>query len=66
MATNLAVDDELLEEALRIGGQRTKKATINEALREYVERRRQVQVLELFGKIDLDPTYDYTQARQRK
>jgi len=66
MATNLAIDDELLEEALRVGGQRTKKATVNEALREYVQRRRQLAVLELFGKIDFDPGYDYKKARQRK
>ena len=65
MATNLAIDDELLEEALRVGGQRTKKDTVNEALREYVERRRQLQVVELFGTIEFDPAYDYKQARKR-
>lgn len=66
MATNLAIDDELLDEALRVGGHRTKKATVNEALREYVQRRKQLQILELFGKIDFDPTYDHKKARQRK
>jgi len=66
MATNLAIDDELLDEALRVGGQRTKKATVNEALREYVQRRKQLQVLELFGKIDFDPAYNYKKARLRK
>ena len=65
MATNLAIDDELLEEALRIGGQRTQTATVNEALREYVQRRKQLEVLELFGTIEFDPTYDYKKARQR-
>ena len=66
MATNLAIDDELLAEALRVGGQRTKKATVNEALREYVQRRKQLEVLELFGTIDFDPTYDYKRARHRR
>lgn len=66
MPTNLAIDDDLLEEALRVGGHRTKKATVNEALREYVQRRKQLEVLELFGQIDFDPRYDYKKARQRK
>ena len=66
MATNLAIDDDLQEDALRVGGHRTKRATVNEALREYVQRRRQLQIIELFGKIDLDPTFDYKAARQRK
>jgi Arc/MetJ family transcription regulator len=50
MATNLAIDDELLEEALRIGGHKTKKAAI----------------VALFGKVDIDPDYDYKQRRQRR
>lgn len=66
MPTNLAIDDDLLEEALRVGGHRTKKATVNEALREYVQRRKQIKVLELFGQIDFDPAYDYKKARRRK
>ncbi|MES1245213.1 MAG: type II toxin-antitoxin system VapB family antitoxin [Acidobacteriota bacterium] len=50
MPTNLAIDDELLEEALRVGGHRTKKATVTEALEEYIRRRRQAQILDLFGQ----------------
>lgn len=65
MATNLAIDDSLLEEALRIGGHRTKKATVTEALREYIARRRQQRVLKLFGQIDFDPHYNYKSARRR-
>ena len=65
MATNLAIDEKLLEEALKAGGHRTKKATVTEALEEYVARRRQAKVLALFGKIDFDPKYDYKKARQR-
>lgn len=66
MATNLAIDDELLEEALRVGGHRTKKATVTEALQEYIRRRRQAQVLDLFGQIDYDPAYDYKKQRSRE
>ncbi len=66
MATNLAIDELLLEEALRIGGHRTKKATVNEALLEYIQHRKQAGVLKLFGKIEIDPKYNYkTQRRQR-
>ena len=62
MATNLAIDDRLLEEARRIGGQKTKRATVTEALSEYIQRRKQQQIVELFGKLDVDPTYDYREA----
>jgi len=66
MATNLAIDDELLEEARRIGGQRTKKATVTEALQEYIQRRRQREVVKLFGTVEFDPRYDYKAQRRRK
>jgi len=59
MASNLALDDRLLNEALRLGGHRTKKATVTEALQEYIQRRRQMRAIDLFGKIDFDPSYDY-------
>lgn len=65
MATNLAIDDELLDEALRVGGHRTKKATVTEALQEYIQRRKQAEILELFGQIDYDPEYDYKKQRSR-
>lgn len=66
MATNLAIDPELLETAHRIGGHRTKKATVTEALEEYVRRREQMRILELFGTIDYDPDYDYKKQRNRQ
>ncbi len=66
MATNLAIDERLLQQALEIGGHRTKKATVTEALEEYVQHRRQLQVIELFGTLDLDPDYDYKKQRQRQ
>jgi Arc/MetJ family transcription regulator len=66
MPTNLAIDDRLLEEALRVGGQRTKKDTVNQALEEYVQRRKQARIVDLFGKIDVDARYDYKRQRRRK
>ncbi len=65
MATNLAIDPSILDEAHRIGGHRTKKATVTEALQEYIQRRKQRRVLKLFGTIDYDPDYDYKQQRAR-
>jgi len=65
MATNLAIDDRLLNEALRVGGQRTKKETVTQALEEYVQRRKQAQILDLFGKVDFDLKYDYKRQRRR-
>jgi Arc/MetJ family transcription regulator len=65
MPTNLAIDDRLLEEAQRIGGHRTKKATVTEALEEYVQRRKQARILELFGKVDFDPKHNYKKQRNR-
>ena len=66
MATNLNIDNELLSEALRLGGKRTKRETVNDALREYVQRRKQQDILALFGKIDFDPHYDYKKARKSR
>jgi Arc/MetJ family transcription regulator len=65
MATNLAIDDALLTEAQRIGGHRTKKATVTEALEEYIQRRKQAKILDLFGQVDFDPTYDCKKQRRR-
>ncbi len=66
MPTNLAIDDKLLEDALKIGEKKTKKDTVNEALKEYIERRMQKGVLKLFGSIELDPSYDYKKKRSRR
>jgi Arc/MetJ family transcription regulator len=66
MATNLALDDKLIEEARRTGGHKTKKDAVNAALREYVKHRKQLRILQAFGSFDLDPTYDYKKERRRK
>ena len=66
MATNLALDDRLLNEALKIGGKATKKETVTEALREYINRRKQASVLDLFNSVDYDTKYDYKKQRRRR
>lgn len=66
MATNLAIDDKLMAQALKIGGEKTKKATVTQALLEYIARREQATIVDLFGKIDLDPSYDYKELRRRR
>jgi hypothetical protein len=66
VATNLDLDDRLLAEAVRVGGRATKKETVSEALREYIERRKQARVVELFGTIDYDPKHDYKRQRRRR
>ena len=58
MATNLALDDELIEEARQLGGSRTKKDVVTQALQEYVQRRRQSKLLELFGTVDFEEGFD--------
>ncbi len=66
MPTNLALDDKLVEEVKRLGGHSTKRAAVNEALQEYIIRRKQKKILELFGTLEWDPKYDYKAARKRK
>ena len=65
MATNLAIDPFLLNKALEIGGEKTKKATVNQALREFIARREQARGLELFGTLDWDDQFDYKHERSR-
>ena len=63
MATNLAIDPELLNRALEIGGEKTKKATVNRALQEFIARREQERLLDLFGKLYWDDSFDYKSER---
>jgi len=63
--TNLALDDKLIEEARSVGGHKTKKEAVTVALQEYIARRKQLGLLELFGTIEYDPEYDYKAARKR-
>jgi hypothetical protein len=64
MATNLALDDKLIDEARKIGNHKTKKEAVTAALDEYIRRRKQLEILDLFGTIDFDPDYDYKKMRQ--
>ncbi len=66
MATNLALDPELLDRALEVSGERTKKAAVSKALQEFIARREQRRVLDLMGKLDWDPSFDYKRERSRK
>jgi len=66
MATNVELDGKLIADAQRLGKHSSKRATIEEALREYVQRRKQLEILQFFGQIDFDESYDYKAARKRK
>lgn len=65
MTTNLAIDPDLLNHALEVGGERTKKATVTLALEEFIARREQAKLLDLIGELDWDETYDYKSERSR-
>jgi Arc/MetJ family transcription regulator len=65
MATNLALDDSLIEAARQAGQHKTKREAVTAALTEYVKRRKQLRILDAFGKFDLDPAYDYKAERRR-
>ncbi len=64
--TRLAIDDRLIEEAKRIGNHKTKRETVTSALEEYIQRRSQTQILDLFGTIDYDRDYDYKKGRRNR
>ena len=66
MATNLAIDPDLLDRALEVSGERTKKAAVTLALQEFIARRQQKRVLDLMGKLEWDKSYDYKAERSRK
>jgi hypothetical protein len=66
MATNLAIDPDLLERAVAVSGERTKTAAVNRALEEFIARREQGKIVELFGSLDWDPEFDYKAARSSR
>ena len=66
MPTNLAIDDRLIAEAQKLGRHRTKKETVTAALDEYVKRRKQQQILSLFGTIEYNETYNYKRERRKR
>ena len=65
MATNLAIDPDLIERARAVSGERTKKAAVTKALEEFIARRRQKRLLELMGKLEWNASFDYKKERSR-
>jgi Arc/MetJ family transcription regulator len=65
MATNLSIDPDLIERALEVSGERTKKAAVTKALQEFIARRRQKRLLDLVGKLEWDSSYNYKTERAR-
>jgi hypothetical protein len=66
MATNLDLDDRLVEQARRVGGHKTKREAVTAALDEYIAHRKQLKILRLFGTVEYDPGYDYKRERRSK
>lgn len=65
MATNLAIDPALIERALEVSGETTKKAAVTKALEEFIALRSQKKLLDLMGKLEWNPSYDYKAERSR-
>ncbi len=66
MATNLSLNPKLIDEALKVSGERTKKAAVTRALEEFIARRKQKNLLDLMGKLEWDDAYDYKGERSRR
>jgi Arc/MetJ family transcription regulator len=66
MATNLSLDPKLIEQAVKVSGERTKKAAVTRALEEFIARRKQKHLLDLMGKLEWDATFDYKAERSRR
>jgi hypothetical protein len=66
MATNLSLDPRLIEQAVKVSGERTKKAAVTRALEEYIARRKQKHLLDLMGKLEWDESFDYKVERSRR
>ena len=66
MATNLSLDPKLIEQALKVSGERTKKAAVTRALEDFIARRKQKHLLDLMGKLEWDTDFDYKAERSRR
>jgi Arc/MetJ family transcription regulator len=66
MATNLSIDPALIERALEVSGEKTKKAAVTRALEEFIARRKQIRLLDLMGKLEWDESFDYKAERSRR
>lgn len=65
VATNIDIDQVLIEEAMKVGGHTTKRAVVIEALQEYIQKRNQLDIIEMFGTVPYDKDYDYKKQRNR-
>ncbi len=65
MATNLQLDDKLIRQAVALGGHHTKREAVTQALLDYIRNLQQEKILDLFGKVDFSPEYDYKRQRAR-
>ncbi len=65
MATNLLIDDELLVSAQKIGGFKTKRETVNQALLDFIQRKKRIGIITMFGKVEYDDSYDYKEERNK-
>lgn len=65
MATNLQLDNRLIEKAVKLGKHKTKRAAVTQALKDYIEHLEQQKILSLFGNVDYDPEYDYKKQRKK-
>ena len=63
VATNIDIDQVLIEEAMKVGGHTTKRAVVIEALQEYIQKRNQLDIIEMFGTVPYDKDYDYKKQR---
>ena len=66
MATNLSLDPDLIDRALAVSGEKTKKAAVTRALEEFIAHRKQKRLIDLMGKLDWDSSYDHKAERSRK
>jgi len=66
MATNLALDPQLIDRAMKVSGEKTKKAAVTRALQEFIARRSQKRLIELMGSLEWDDSYDYKAGRSRR
>ncbi|WP_263079844.1 type II toxin-antitoxin system VapB family antitoxin [Endozoicomonas sp. Mp262] len=64
MPTNLAIDDQLIAQVQKIGGYKTKREAVNEALAEFIKHRKQLELIQSFGEINYEPDYDYKKDRR--
>lgn len=64
VAANIDLSQPLLAKAMKLSGAKTKKSAVNAALEEYVQRREQLKITELFNNVEFDETYDYKAQRK--